>query len=57
MLYRANTGMRWPALPERFGPWKSVYNAGFAHRDRPDRAIVIAKIGIVITGSERSDVS
>lgn len=26
VLYRARTGMPWRDLPDRFGPWKSVYN-------------------------------
>lgn len=26
VLYRAKTGMPWRDLPERFGPWKTVYN-------------------------------
>lgn len=26
VLYRAKTGCSWRDLPERFGPWKSVYN-------------------------------
>ena len=26
VLYRAKTGMPWRDLPERLGPWKSVYN-------------------------------
>jgi len=26
VLYRARTGTPWRDLPERFGPWKSVYN-------------------------------
>lgn len=26
VLYRARTGIPWRDLPERFGPWKSVYN-------------------------------
>jgi transposase len=26
VIYRAKTGMPWRDLPERFGPWKSVYN-------------------------------
>jgi transposase len=26
VLYRARTGLPWRDLPERFGPWKSVYN-------------------------------
>ena len=26
VLYRAKTGIPWRDLPDRFGPWKSVYN-------------------------------
>lgn len=26
VLYRAKTGLPWRDLPDRFGPWKSVYN-------------------------------
>lgn len=26
VLYRARTGVPWRDLPERFGPWKTVYN-------------------------------
>lgn len=26
VLWRAKTGVPWRDLPERFGPWKSVYN-------------------------------
>jgi len=26
VLYRAKTGIQWRDLPERFGPWKTVYN-------------------------------
>jgi transposase len=26
VIYRAKTGVAWRDLPERFGPWKSVYN-------------------------------
>lgn len=33
VLYRAKTGCPWRDLPERFGPWKSVYNrfANWSH--------------------------
>jgi transposase len=26
VIYRARTGIPWRDLPERFGPWKTVYN-------------------------------
>lgn len=34
VLFRAKTGLPWRDLPERFGPWKSVYNrfANWARR-------------------------
>jgi transposase len=36
VLFRAKTGMPWRDLPERFGPWKSVYNrfANWAKKGR-----------------------
>jgi len=35
VIYRARTGIPWRDLPERFGPWKSVYNrfANWAAKD------------------------
>lgn len=35
VLFRARTGIPWRDLPERFGPWKSVYNrfANWAAKD------------------------
>lgn len=26
MLFKAKTGVAWRGLPERYGPWKTVYN-------------------------------
>src|ERR1700689_4755120 len=26
VIFRAKTGLQWRDLPDRFGPWKSVYN-------------------------------
>jgi transposase len=35
VVFRARTGIPWRDLPERFGPWKSVYNrfANWAGKD------------------------
>jgi transposase len=35
VLFRVKTGLPWRDLPERFGPWKSVYNrfANWAAKD------------------------
>lgn len=34
VLFRAKTGVPWRDLPERFGPWKTIYNkfAAWSHR-------------------------
>ena len=34
VIFRARTGVPWRDLPERFGPWKTVYNrfSNWAHR-------------------------
>ena len=39
VLYRAKTGLPWRDLPERFGPWKTVYNrfSNWARRGHWDR--------------------
>lgn len=35
VLFRAKTGIPWRDLPERFGPWKTIYNrfANWAAKD------------------------
>ncbi len=42
VLYRAKTGLPWRDLPERFGPWKSVYNR-FANWARKGHFAVIVR--------------
>ena len=34
VLYRAKTGCPWRDLPERFGPWHSVYNRFYNWAER-----------------------
>src|SRR5512141_1245084 len=40
VLFRAKTGLQWRDLPERFGPWKSVYNrfSNWARQGRHEAA-------------------
>ena len=58
ILYRAKTGVPWRDLPERFGPWKSVYNrfanwARKGHWETIFRALQyeIDEIGSIVDGS------
>ena len=53
VLFRAKTGVPWRDLPERFGPWKSVYNrfANWATRDRWARIFQELQVEVDETGS------
>ena len=58
VLYRAKTGCPWRDLPERFGPWKSVYNrfsnwAKKGHWDRIFRELQLEvdDVGSIVDGS------
>lgn len=57
-MYRAKTGVPWRDLPERFGPWKSVYNwfanwAREGHWERTFRELQydVDEIGSIVDGS------
>jgi transposase len=58
VLYRAKTGIPWRDLPERFGPWKSVYNRfsnwsrrGIWKRIYKALQVRVDKTGSIIDGS------
>jgi transposase len=58
VLYRAKTGLPWRDLPERFGPWKTVYNrfanwAAKAHWAEIFRELQVEvdRIGSIVDGS------
>lgn len=44
VIYRAKTGIPWRDLPERFGPWKSVYNR-FSNWAKKDLVVVRGQLG------------
>jgi len=58
VLYRAKTGVPWRDLPERFGPWKSVFNRfnnwsrrGVWKRLFKELRIRVDKTGSIVDGS------
>src|SRR5688572_13747249 len=53
VLYRAKTGVAWRDLPERFGPWKSVYNrfSNWARRGVWEEIFKALRIEVDETGS------
>lgn len=53
VLFRAKTGVPWRDLPERFGPWKSVYNrfANWAAKDHWAKIFQELQLEVDETGS------
>ena len=53
VLYRAKTGIPWRDLPERFGPWKSVYNrfSNWARRGHWKKIYKSLRLQVDKTGS------
>jgi transposase len=56
--YRAKTGVPWRDLPERFGPWKSVYNrfTNWAAKDHwaaifHELQVEVDEVGSIVDGS------
>jgi transposase len=53
VLYRARTGIPWRDLPERFGPWKSIYNrfSNWAERGVWEKVFKALQLDVDETGS------
>jgi len=58
VLFRAKTGMPWRDLPERFGPWKTIYNRfnNWAKKGRwelifKELQLEIDDVGSIVDGS------
>ena len=53
VLFRAKTGLPWRDLPERFGPWKSVYNrfSNWARKKRWEAIFCEVQVEVDQTGS------
>jgi transposase len=53
VLYRAKTGIPWRDLPERFGPWKTIYNRfnNWAERGVWEKIFKALQLDVDDTGS------
>lgn len=58
VLYRLRTGLPWRDLPERFGPWKTVYNRFSNWAERGHWATIfkelqlgVDEVGSIVDGS------
>ncbi len=47
MLYKAKTGVAWRDLPERYGPWKTVYNRCWRWSRNGTLAMLVAQVRVV----------
>lgn len=45
MLYKCRTGMAWRDLPERYGPWKTVYNRFWRWSRTGVSSALVARVG------------
>jgi transposase len=52
VLFRAQTGFPWRDLPERFGPWKTVYDefAMWSHRGDWERVFTALQLDVADEG-------
>ena len=47
MLYKARTGVAWRDLPQRYGPWKTVYNRFWGGSRNGTLAVLVARVRVV----------
>ena len=56
VLYRARTGVPWRDLPERFGPWKSVYNRFRNWSQRGVWELLFAVLGVEVDDEDEDSI-
>ena len=47
MLFKAKTGVAWRDLPERYGPWKTVYNRFWRWSRNGTLSRLVARVRVV----------
>jgi transposase len=47
MLFKAKTGVAWRDLPERYGPWKTVYNRFWRWSRTGTLSALVAKVRVL----------
>ncbi|MGW5753713.1 IS5 family transposase [Nocardia rhamnosiphila] len=55
MLYKAKTGVAWRDLPERYGPWKTVYNRFWRWSRNGTLAMLVAKVRVIAEAIDELD--
>ena len=47
MLFKAKTGVAWRDLPERYGPWKTVYNRFWRWSRNGTLTALVARVRVI----------
>jgi transposase len=55
MLYKCKTGIAWRDLPERYGPWKTVYNRFWRWARTGTLTTLVGKVRVIAEAIEELD--
>lgn len=55
MLFKARTGVAWRDLPERYGPWKTVYNRFWRWSRNGTLAMLVSKARVMAEAVDELD--
>lgn len=55
MLYKAKTGIAWRDLPQRYGPWKTVYNRFWRWSRTGTLTMLVRKVRVMAEAIDELD--
>jgi transposase len=55
MLFKAKTGVAWRDLPERYGPWKTVYNRFWRWSRSGLLSVLVGRVRVLAVAVEELD--
>lgn len=55
MLYKCRTGIAWRDLPQRYGPWKTVYNRFWRWSRNGTLATLVSRVRVIAEAVDELD--
>jgi transposase len=55
MLFKAKTGVAWRDLPERYGPWKTVYNRFWRWSRNGTLSALVGRVRVIAEAIDELD--
>lgn len=55
MLFKAKTGVAWRDLPQRYGPWKTVYNRFWRWSRNGTLTMLVGKVRVIAEAIDELD--